>query len=176
MDRPRRPLHSPDNYIYPENTGREYWKLFGYIVGSLIVSLILTFGRGWGVKYVWADYIAVLLIVSSAYKMFRLELFVKIHQSYDLVARKWPIWSYAYPFIELGIGADYLLSNGSKTLYLVTILFAGLTIFTKFASARSNSHLQHACLDRFIRLPAASINLVTSSILLVMGLVMFIFY
>src|SRR5258708_1568602 len=153
MDRPRRPLHTTDYYIYPDDTGREYIKILGVIAVGLLLSAVLTFGRGWGMKYLWSDFIAVMLIASAAYKMFHLELFVKIHRSYDVVAHRWPAWSYAFPFIETAIGADFLLSNGSRQLYVLTLLVMGLTIYSRIQPVPSRVHLQFACLDSLIRLP-----------------------
>jgi hypothetical protein len=164
MDRPRQPLHAPGYFIYPDETSREYIKLAGLILFLLLLSLGLTYGRGWGVKYLFQDFIAALLITSSAYKMFRLEVFVKIFKSYDLVAQRWPMWAYVYPFLELGIGADYLLSNGSSFLYFLTFIFLGMTIYSKIFQVKSRVHLQYACLDNLVRLPISTIDFIVSII------------
>lgn len=176
MDRPRRPLHSQDNYIYPEETTKEYLKFVGVIIGLLLLSLLLTFGRGWGIKYLWEDFIAVFLIMSAAYKIFRLEIFSVIYKSYDVVARKWPAWSYIFPFVELGLGADYLLSNGSVELYLLTVLITAISIFSFTQQPYHKSHVQYACLDRTIQLPLATISFVESLMLLAMAIIMLVFY
>jgi hypothetical protein len=164
MDRPRKPLHAADHYIYPEETDREYLKLTGFILFLLLLSVVLTWGRGWGIKYLFQDFVATLLISSAAYKMLRLEIFVKIFQSYDLLSHRWPFWAYLYPFVELIIGADYLLSNGSLALYFITLVFTGLTLAAKLKQEKGRIHLQYACLDTMIRLPIFTINYVVAII------------
>jgi len=174
VDRPRRPLHSSDYYIYPDETKREYRKLAGIIFGVFVLSIILTYGRGWGVKYLFQDFLAVLLILSSAYKMFRLEVFVKVFKGYDQMAQKYPIWAYIFPFIELGIGADYLLSNGSPALYFVSLVFGGIGIYSKIWRKHVVGHTLYACLDTVVRLPISMINFVSSVILFVLTILIII--
>ena len=176
MDRPRRPLHSHDNHIYPENTGQQYIKLGLFIVGVLLISFVLTFGRGWGIKYIWLDFMAVYLLISAAYKIFRLEIFVKIFQSFDFIAMRWPAWSYIFPFVELMLGADFLLSNGSPLFYLLTILVMGATAVNVLLEPKQKTHIQFACLDTMIRLPLFSLIVVDGIIMTLLALIMLIFY
>lgn len=176
MDRPRRPLHSEDKYIYPYETGREYLKLVGVIVGVLLLSLILTFGRGWDIKYLWTDFIAIIFISSAAYKIFRLEIFSEIFKTFDVVARRWQIWSYLLPFVELALGAGYLLSNGSAILYVATIIVMVLAIYSFIHQPNNKSHIQYACLDRTIRLPLATLDLIEGILVLILTVVVVFIY
>ncbi len=175
MDRPRQPLHSRDNYIYPEETPREYKKFIGIIIGTLLLSLLLTFGRGWGVKYLFQDFVAAFLIFSAGYKLFRLEVFSTIYKSYDIIASRWHFWSYIYPFIELALGANYLLSNGSVELDIFTLLIMGIAVYSFIKQPHRRSHIQYACLDTTIRLPLATISVVESGLVFIMTLIVLLF-
>jgi hypothetical protein len=176
VDRPRRPLHATDDHIYSEDTGKEYLKFIGVIFGLLLLSLVLTFGRGWGIKYVWEDFIAVFLIISAAYKMFRLEVFSTIYRTYDVIAVRYRVWAYLFPFVELALGGSYLLSNGSFVLYVITLLVTSVSIFSFLKRPSHRSHVQYACLDHTIQLPLATISFVEGVIIFVLAAIMLIFY
>ena len=165
MDRPRKSLKNKDKYLYPDDTGREYVKA-SIIIGSfLLISLVSTFGRGWGVKYFWQDFIAIFLIVSAGQKMFRYELFINIFSSYDILAKKWKIWPYIYPFVELTIGANLLLTNGSKLMYFVVMVFCALTGYSVLKQRSRHIRALFACLDNSLRLPLSMVSLFESVIL-----------
>ena len=165
MDRPRKSLKNKDKYLYPDDTGREYVKA-SIIIGSfLLISLISTFGRGWGVKYFWQDFIAIFLIVSAGQKMIRYELFVDIFSSYDILTKKWKFWPYIYPFIELTIGANLLLTNGSKLMYFVVIAFCTVTGYSVLKQRSKHIRALFACLDNSLRLPLSMVSLFESVIL-----------
>ncbi len=176
MDRPRKSLHNKNNYIYPDNTGREYKKAFIIIFIFLVISLISTFGRGWGIKYFWQDFIAIFLIMSSGYKMFRYELFIKIFGSYDLIAKKWKPWPYLYPFIELVLGANLLLTNGSKFIYFLVATFCAVTGYSVVKQRSRHIQAMFACLDTSIRLPISLISLFESVILIITSIYLLIVY
>ena len=161
MDRPRKSLHNKNNYIYPDNTGREYKKAFIIIFIFLVISLISTFGRGWGIKYFWQDFIAIFLIMSSGY---------------DLIAKKWKPWPYLYPFIELVLGANLLLTNGSKFIYFLVATFCAVTGYSVVKQRSRHIQAMFACLDTSIRLPISLISLFESVILIITSIYLLIVY
>jgi len=176
MDRPRKSLKNKDKYIYPNDTGREYVKA-AIIIGSfLLISLISTFGRGWGAKYFWQDFIAIFLIVSAGQKMIRYELFLDIFSSYDILSKKWKPWPYLYPFIELTIGANLLLTNGSKLMYLVVVALCAITGYSVLKQRSKHIRELFACLDNSLRLPLSLVSLFESVILAITAIYLFIVY
>jgi len=176
MDRPRKSLNNKNHFIYPDETGREYKKAFGIILGFLMLSLLITLSRGWDLKYLWQDFIAILLILSAAYKMFRYETFIKIFSLYDILAIKWKPWPYIYPFVEVTLGANLLLTNGSGFIYLLCVIFAGLTAYSVLKQRSGHLQAMFACLDKTIRLPISLISLFESIIVIALSLYLIVFY
>jgi hypothetical protein len=176
MDRPRKSLRNNNNYIFPEDTGKEYLKMLIIVIVFFLISLISSYGRGWGLKYIWQDVIAIFLIISSAYKMFRYEIFIKIFGSYDIYALKWKPWAYIYPFVELILGANLLLTNGSRFIYFLVALFCATTAYSVLKQRTKHIQTIFACLDKTVRLPIALISLFESIILLALAVYLFILY
>ncbi len=176
MDRPRKSLSNKHNFIYPNDTGKEYKKALGIVLSFLLISGLITFSRGWGLKYLWQDFMAILLIFSAAYKMFRYEEFIKIFSLYDIIAIKFKPWPYIYPFIEVTIGANLLLTNGSISIYLLTIIFSSQIIYSVLKQRSHNLQSMFACLDNNLRIPISLISFFEGIILLIFSLFLLVFY
>ena len=55
------------------------------------------------------NFMAGFFLVFSFFKLLDLAGFAKSYAIYDVLAKKMPTYGYIYPFIELGLGAAYLL-------------------------------------------------------------------
>ncbi len=176
MDRPRKSIRNNNNYIFPDDTGKEYLKILIIVLLFFAISLISTFGRGWGIKYFWQDVIAIFLIMSSGYKMFRYEYFIKIFGTYDLFALRWKPWAYIYPFVELILGANLLLTNGSKFMYFLVAVFFFITAYSVLKQRSKHIQAMFACLDKTLRLPISLISLFESAIVITLSIYLLIFY
>jgi hypothetical protein len=176
MDRPRKSLRNKNNYIFPDDTGKEYLKSLIIVIIFFVISLISTFGRGWGIKYFWQDFIAIFLIMSSAYKMFRYEHFIRIFGSYDIFALKWKPWAYIYPFVELILGANLLLTNGSALMYFLVAAFCFVTSYSVIKQRSKHLQAMFACLDNTVRLPISLISVFESVIIITVAVYLLIFF
>lgn len=143
-----------------EESPREYKKFAGVIAGILAVSLFLGWARGWQVERFFSDFMAVFLITFSAFKFANLENFVGAYQSYDVVAKRYPVWAYAFPFIEGLLGVLYLILFDSNVLNLATMLITGVGAVGVVNELRNKSNIMCACLGTIIRLPLSKVSFV----------------
>ena len=107
--------------------GRSLYPLFlivGYILGVVIFA-------GYGsnnlsMSWLMRQFMAGFFITSSFFKLLDLEGFVSAFRGYDFVARRYPAYGWAYPFIELVLGLSYLTGILLVPAYVATILIMGV--------------------------------------------------
>lgn len=170
-----------DNHIHHvrlddgvEESAREYKKFAGVIGGILAVSLMLGWARGWELERFMSDFMAVFFMTFATFKFINIENFVGAYRGYDIIARRFPLWAYAYPFIEGVLGVAYLLSDNSNTLNLITMLITVIGAIGVWKEMRNKSNIMCACLGTFIKLPLSRVSFVEDFGMLAMATLMLI--
>lgn len=143
-----------------EESPREYKKFAGVIGGILAVSLLLGWARGWELERFFSDFMAVFFITFAAFKFINMENFVGAYIGYDIIARRFALWAYAYPFIEGVLGVAYLLFDNSNTLNLITLLITGVGAIGVWKELRNKSNIMCACLGTVIKLPLSKVSFI----------------
>jgi hypothetical protein len=159
----------------PLETRREYLKFAGVLAGILLVSLLLSYSRGWGVGRFMNDFMAVFFVTFAAFKFVNIEMFAAAYRGYDVIARRFTAWAYAFPFIEAGLGFAYLLSNSNPPLNLITMVITGVAGVGVLQELRKKSAIPCACLGTVIRLPLSKISFVEDFLMFIMAAFMFLF-
>lgn len=132
--------------------------IVAYIAGT--VALI-----GWATsQYAPQDlmrhFMAGFFLVFSFFKLLDLRGFADAYRSYDVVARTWPAWGFAYPFIELALGVGYLVNFNpvlTNIATLVLMLVGAVGVLNALLDKRA---LRCACLGTALNLPMTTITLV----------------
>ncbi len=140
--------------------------IFGYIAG---VSILVQMVKG---SFNWMQwmthFMAGFFFVFSFFKLMNLRGFAEGYGTYDLVARKVPLWGYIYPFIELGLGIVLLLGIIPLTVNALILLVMGVSGMGVIQSLLKKRKFQCACLGTVIQLPLSWITLAED--LLMMGM------
>lgn len=160
------------HHVEPDESPREYAKFAGVIAGIVLASLLLTQARGWGVMAYMADFMGVFFLVFAAFKLINLEMFVITYRSYDILARRLGFWGWIFPFVELALGAGYLLLGNNLWLNIATITVTAAAGIGVVKELRRKSQLKCACLGTVIRLPLSQISFVENFLMLAMAVVM----
>lgn len=132
--------------------------IVGYIAGT--VALIALASGDWTVHSLMRNFMAGFFLVFSFFKLLDLPGFVDAYESYDLLARSFRPWGFVYPFVELGLGAAYLLNlyplvvNG---ITLVVMLIGAVGVLQSLLNKRT---IRCACLGTALNLPMTKITLV----------------
>ncbi len=155
-----------------ETTPREYAKFAGVIGGILVVSLVLAWARGWGVERFLSDFMAVFFMTFAAFKFVNLENFVGAYRGYDIIAKRFRLWAYAYPFIEGMLGIFYLLLDNSNLLNGITLVIMGIGTVGVWKELNNKSNIMCACLGNIIKLPLSKVSLVEDVGMFIMAALM----
>ena len=168
----------PDAHIHlgqqTEETKQEYYKFGGVIFAVFLATVFLAWARGFELERFMSDFMAVFFIVFAGFKFLNIEEFANAYQGYDIIAKRFPIWSYAFPYIEGALGLTYLIINQSLILNLVTIVITGTAAIGVYKELRNKSNIMCACLGRVIKLPLSKVSLVEDVGMLVMAVLMII--
>ena len=66
-------------------------------------------------------FMAGFFLVFSFFKLLNLRAFADAYAGYDVVAARWRVWGYDYPFVELALGAAYLTGFWPVATNVVTL-------------------------------------------------------
>lgn len=160
------------HHVEPDESPREYAKFAGVIAGIVLASLLLTQARGWGLMAYMAGFMGVFFIVFGAFKLINLEMFVITYRSYDIITKRFTVWGWLFPFVELGLGAGYLLLGNNPWLNIATIAVTATASIGVVKELRRKSQFKCACLGTVIRLPLSKISFTENFLMLIMAVAM----
>lgn len=171
-------MDTSEPYPSPVETPREYYKFTLVLLGILLMSMVLTYWRGWNVQLLFQDFMAVFFIVFASFKFINIEMFVQMYRIYDRIAQRFPAWGYLFPFVEAVLGFGYLLTNHNTGLYLVTLLITGSAAVGVWQEVRQNAQQRRrgqmmcACLGTTIQLPLSKVSFFEDFSMFFMALLM----
>lgn len=156
-----------------EGTAKEYLKFAGVILTILIISIALNGGFGpWDEFLRW--FMGVFFVVFAGFKFAGYKMFALMFAGYDIVAKRFKAYSYAYPFIELGLGLLYLLDLIPVSRDIAAIVVMGIGSVGVVQEIKKRSGIHCACLGNIIKLPLSTVSLVEDVGMGLMALLMLI--
>lgn len=165
--------HEHDAHIHlgheTEESRREYLKFASVIAGIVLLTTLLAWARGFSLERFIEDFMAVFFITFAAFKFVNLEEFSTTYQSYDIIARRFPLWGYAFPFIEGILGVAYLLYDQNNFLNGIVLLVTGTAALGVYQELRNKSNIMCACLGRVIKLPLSKVSFVEDTAMFLMA-------
>jgi hypothetical protein len=121
-----------------------------------------------------SHFMAGFFLVFSFFKLMNLKGFAEGYRSYDVVAKKVPVWGFVYPFIELGLGLAFLTSFQPLGTNIVTFLVMGISCIGVIQSILKKTSFQCACLGTVIKLPLSKVTLFEDLLMVAMSAVMIV--
>ena len=166
--------HDHTSMVESKSDAKEYLKFAGLIVGITVISLLAYSYYGSGDLELWMRlFMGIFFLVFAGFKFIGYKMFVEMFAGYDIIAKKLKAYSYAYPFIELGLAIFYLanLYPSFRDIFtLVIMLIGSIGVFQEIYHRRSGIHC--ACLGNIIKLPLSTVSLVEDIGMAVMAGVM----
>ena len=110
----------------------------------------------------------------ATFKLMDLKGFAEGYSTYDLLAKKLPIYGYIYPFVELAFGLAMILVPTSVTILCIEIfvmMFSGLGVAIKMAKREP---FMCACLGTFLKVPLTYVTLIEDFGMMALGIIMLI--
>jgi hypothetical protein len=114
-------------------------------------------------------FMAGFFLVFSFFKLLDLRAFADAYSSYDVVAAKWPVYGFVYPFIELGLGLAYLTHFAPLTTNAVTLVVMGVSSVGVVKALLAKRKIQCACLGTGFNLPMSKVTLIEDGLMVAMA-------
>ncbi len=143
--------------------------LFVLITAASVVWVMLSEGDFMR----WMElFMGLFFIVFGLFKVLNLKGFKDAYRMYDVIATKYPSYGYAYPFLELGLGALYLLALYPFATNLVTLALMSVSAWGVYLKLRKKEKIMCACLGVVFKVPMTWVTLVEDLLMAGMALVM----
>ena len=157
----------------PQNYTFEYIKFGGLMLAILLLALF--FSNWFGSDSLFDAmrwFMGLFFLVFGTFKFIGYEMFTQMFPSYDIIAKKFKLYSYLYPFIELSLGVLYLINVFPVFRDLATFAVMSIGAYGIFKSMKSKQVVYCACLGDIIKLPLSTVSLLEDVLMAAMALFM----
>jgi len=157
-------MHQNHNHEHHEEGRPRDYFVFGLIIlGILLISYWL--GNGWSMRH----FMAVFFLAFGFFKVLDIPGFVSSYRAYDIIAKKFAGYAYAYPFIELLLGIGYLMDISWINWLTLALMIVGSIGVGK--ELLRGSKIKCACLGTFVKLPLTTVSLIEDVSMGIMALI-----
>ena len=140
--------------------------MVGHILSIVLVLLAVTvYITGYMLPFM-----GTVLVLLAGLKLIDLRGFTELFSSYDLIAKKSKNYAFVYPFIELGLGAMFLLQFQTKIAAIILVVVMSISAVGVGKNVFSKNPVRCACLGSKIKVPLTTFTLVEDIVMAVMGL------
>ena len=146
--------------------------IFGYI--SAITFIVANTSTGFNTMLGMRVFMSGFFLVFSFFKLLNLNAFADSYAMYDVVARKFKSWGYAYAFIELGLGISFALNLQPYLTNWVTFIVMAISIVGVLQSVLNKRKIQCACLGAVFNLPMSTVTIIEDALMIIMSVTMLI--
>ncbi|MFM9834766.1 MAG: heavy-metal-associated domain-containing protein [Methylophilaceae bacterium] len=141
--------------------------VFGYI---LLVTFAIEFVNGQFVLHRWMpNFMAGFFLVFSFFKLLDLKGFASSYAMYDLLAKRFTLYAYLYPFIELGLGVAILLGWHAYFTNLLTFFVMGFSSIGVILAVLNRQKIRCACLGAVFNLPMSTVTIIEDLLMAAMA-------
>ena len=152
----------------------QYWPLFSLILVAALGAIALVMGTEKG-SWAWMHYFMGFFLCQFAMlKLFHPLDFAEGFQMYDLVAKKFRLYAYLYPVLELALGLAYLSFSWLFATYLITILVMGIGAIGVVRALKQGLDVRCACMGTVLDVPLSTVTLSEDILMGFMALGMFL--
>ena len=146
--------------------------VFAYI---LLVTLAIEVASGHFESHRFMpNFMAGFFLFFSFFKLLDLAGFANSYSMYDVLAKQVPAYGYIYPFIELGLGAAYLLAYRPTLINAVTLVVMTFSSIGVTLAVMNKQKIKCACLGAGFNLPMTTVTIIEDLLMAAMALWMLI--
>lgn len=138
---------------HPETTKMADYKPLIVVV---LIALVMAAAQ-WRPMTAFMGYFFVLL---SMFKFFDLKGFADGFQMYDIVAKRFRSYAYAYPFIELLLGLGFLSGFWPLLANIITVIVMAISAIGVTQNVLSGSKIKCVCLGTALNVPLSTVSIV----------------
>ena len=115
------------------------------------------------------NFMAGFFLVFSFFKLLDLHGFASSYAMYDIGAKKFPIYGYIYPFIELGLGITYLLAYRPTLINIITLIVMAFSSIGVILAVANKQKIKCACLGTGFNLPMTTVTIIEDVLMAAMA-------
>jgi copper chaperone CopZ len=131
---------------------KTYYPLF-LVMG--LIALVSFVGGDWMMNFMGGFF-----IVFGAFKLLDVPSFANAYARYDVIAKVFKPWGYAYPFIETALGFAFLFHFHMLTAVWVALVLSVIGTIGAVQAMLSKQTIQCACLGTVFHLPMSVVTIV----------------
>ena len=113
-------------------------------------------------------------LVFSFFKMLDLAGFANSYAMYDVIAKRFPVYGFVYPAIELALGLAYIVAPNHALTSIITLSVMVVSLIGVVQAVLSKQKIKCACLGAGFNLPMTSVTIIEDSLMAVMAVLMLI--
>jgi hypothetical protein len=151
--------HSQHHNDEVESTPKEYLKLISIILGIIALSyLVAGVWGGLTLGNFLRIFMGMFFLVFGLFKILDLRGFAMSYMGYDIMAKKFTTYAYAYPFLEIALALGYFFSIPyTEWITLLLMLIGSIGVFKELLRG---SKIKCACLGTYVKLPLTTVSLI----------------
>lgn len=158
------PVTEPPTSYYP------IFLLFGFL---LLGTGLLEVAAG---SFEWpramTRFMGGFFLAFAFFKLLDVRAFADAYAGYDVIAGRWRAYGYAYPFIELLLGAAYLAGFQPVVTNAVTLVVMSVGTVGVVRTLLARRKIRCACLGAVFNLPMSYVTLAEDALMAAMAAVM----
>ena len=142
------------------------------ILGYIFIASILLNYKNWNLTNAMLDFMGLFYIVFSFFKILDIKGFSLSFRMYDPLAKKAPIYSYIYPFIEVLLGVMFLTRYEVNIALVITVIVLGVTTIGVTQTLLNKRAIKCACLGTTLNLPMTEATFIENALMIIMALIL----
>jgi copper chaperone CopZ len=162
----------PINDIVPEKTSwlATYKPLLLVFVYILLTCFCVEIANGSFVLHRFMpNFMAGFFLVFSFFKLLDLRGFAQSYAMYDVIAKRVFAYGFIYPFIEVGLGAAWILAPSHALTSTITLIVMLVSLIGVVQAVLSRQKIKCACLGVGFNLPMSTVTIIEDSLMAAMA-------
>jgi hypothetical protein len=144
--------------------------IFLYVIGFVLLSQLRAGHLEW--MATMNGFMGSFFVVFSFFKLLDIRGFANAYRSYDIIAKRFPAYGYAYPFVELGLGLCYAMALAPLAANIANFAVMSLSTVGVFRNLLKKTKIQCACLGTGFNLPMSRVTLIEDLLMVGMSAIM----
>jgi copper chaperone CopZ len=140
-----------------------------FLIGAYISVASFAGVDGLSVMGWMTNFMAGFFLVFSFFKLLDLRGFADAFKGYDIIAKRFSVYGFIYPFLELALGLAFLFRFAPYASNIATFILMSLGSIGVAKAVSSGSKIRCACLGTVLNLPMSTITLVENGLMIVMS-------
>jgi copper chaperone CopZ len=169
--------HKTDIHAQPSSEEKSWLETYKPILLVFFYILLITILVTWNTpndKFETAmnTFMAGFFIIFSFFKILNLKGFAESYAMYDVVTKRFPIWGFIYPFVELGLGISFIINCCPLVTNILTLFVMSISSIGVIQSVINKKAIKCACLGTGFNLPMSTVTIIEDGIMILMSAVM----